>query len=795
MAETIRPETGEIPQGGQVESEGVNFHELYENRKALRRADSDTNNPTLKRLFKKTLDGYGAQVKEGFKKEAFGDSRRRKLELKRQKKEYEERALRESQAIDYDSIKESFPEVIPVKETADDLRNDIDAQMEITFKVTDPRSTTAVRETHNGILDTLKKEIDSKKQNLNNTEVGTLRAAELIKYKEELGMSGHICITPKTERELEAIGQSMLTGKPVFLHGPTGTGKTSLAEFAAFRYTGKNAEMVYCNPQTRESNVWGKTGLEPVGDKGAMRTVDVYGPLARAMRDGKVVIFDEFTALPREQMVFIKGVFGKKVGDNVPVVGNGSVTIAPGFQMIFTANLKSEKNPERQDLPPELAREFEQNNIEIHYSSPSEAYDIMRARLMNRDGSLDMSLHDLNVTLPNLCRVMADIQESYVNETNKDVAKLAGAEDSSGKVHSLKKFVMTQGSIEAMLSYWHIEKELGRRNWSFVEFLDERFKTALTFREYPKEDRILVAKMLASKGFLRTLTAKDLGLTEDVFDFDIARQMRGDDVVKELKAKSADVKHFSLKEVVAIDPFSIKQQIMRERVNSLLGNGGTEGEGGGEEGEESMTDAFIREQRKKLLEIGFGNAESDPAQINARYGDFLKSTFKALGINDQKIKDVILQPKVVDPKTQDYKALEKDTIPTRLGEYTINEDTQNIDWESVKGKIFIPDLSAFEGKPIHEVMKHVMDTYSGRYRFPGLEYLKFMFENPDEVPTTKKANLKDGNYYFTPGSLVRGSRGLWSVPCVRWDVTGWNRGAYWLSNSWNSFSRIVLLEI
>ena len=36
-----------------------------------------------------------------------------------------------------------------------------------------------------------------------------------------------------------------------------------------------------------------------------------------------------------------------KIGDSVNIVGNGRVKIERGFHMTFTANLKSEKNPER----------------------------------------------------------------------------------------------------------------------------------------------------------------------------------------------------------------------------------------------------------------------------------------------------------------------------------------------------------------------------------------------------------------------------------------------------------------
>ena len=170
------------------------------------------------------------------------------------------------------------------------------------------------------------------------------RVVELIRYRRGLHFEGHIASTPSVVANLQKIGTRMITGKSVFLHGPTGTGKTSLGRFAARHFTGQDAEMVYCNPQTREANIWGKTGIRPT-EGGGMQTVDIFGPLAKAMQEGKAVVFDEFTALPKEQMVFIKGIFNAKPGDTVNVVGNGRVKITPGFQMIFTANLKSDKNP------------------------------------------------------------------------------------------------------------------------------------------------------------------------------------------------------------------------------------------------------------------------------------------------------------------------------------------------------------------------------------------------------------------------------------------------------------------
>ena len=600
-----------------------NFHEVSERRKELRKelrrvmgefgmeTDADEVEPKtpqsviLDKHYKKPLAEVEKQASD-FKVADFGGLEGAKTVLGSQKAKYETDVADEKAQIDYETILSETPEIGEVRKTLENLADLKDFRMKRMFETLSPKTSLTTIKRNEGVLETIKEEIKNGEAQLDQTDPLVLRQAELLEYKENLAHSGHICITPNVERDLEAIGDRMLTGKPMFLHGPTGTGKTSLARFAATHFAGKDPEMLFCNPQTKESNVWGKTGIRPAKD-GAIETVEIYGPLAKAMTEGKPVIFDEFTALPKEQMVFIKGVFNAKVGDKINIVGNGVVEIRPGFQMIFTANLKSEKNPERQDLPPEIAREFEQNNLEVKYTAPDESYDIMLSRLLNRDGSIDMSFYDLNTTLPNFCRVMAEIQESYTNKTDKEVAERSGAMDASGKVYSLKKFVMTQGSVEAILSAWQIERQTGKDDRSFAEFLDERFKTALTFKEYPKEDRILVAKILASKGFLLTCNAQELDLPEDIFKFNTIKAMRGDDAIEELREKSGDVAHLNLKEVAELDPFHKRAELLKKQAEDLLGNEG------------SKKDLFLAGFNKRFEKIFGKEKRGESAEIVAEH--------------------------------------------------------------------------------------------------------------------------------------------------------------------------------
>ncbi len=676
-----------------------NFHEVSEERKGLRKTVKELgdNEVIIEKHYKKPLETVEARASD-FKIANFGGLTGAKQALGKQKTQYEEKVLQDGANIDYEAILQTTPEIGEVQKVLEDIADLKDFRMRRMFELLSPDTSMSVRKRNEAVLITIKEEIKSKEEVIEHVDPLVLRQTELVEYRENLAESGHICITPGVERDLEAIGDRMLTGKPMFLHGPTGTGKTSLARYAAKHFTGKDPEMIYCSPQTRESTVFGKTGIRPARG-GSIETVEIYGPLVQAMIDGKAVIFDEFTALPKEQMVFINGVFNKKVGDSMNIVGNGIVEIAPGFQMIFTANLKSEKNPERQDLPPEIKREFEQNNLEVKYTPPDESYDIMLSRLLNRDGTLDMSFYDLNTTLPNLCKVMAEIQESYTNETDKDVARLAGALDASGKTYSLKDLVMTQGSVEAILQGWLVEKQTGKKERSFSEFLDDRFKTALTFKAYPKEDRILAAKILASKGFLLTLDAKDLDLPQDIFKLNTIKQMRGEEALSELRKESGAVRHLTLKEVAELDPFGKRAEILRAQAEALLS------------GEVSESDPFLSSLNKKMGKIFGKENRVDVSEISINYTYTNPQTNK---VEHQETIDLSIETKLTD-FISFYKTTSVDLPPDF-------EDTMRDIWE----------------RNFDEIQKSIEEN--------GFNDILIIPSTPDIGDLSKKMKMESGYY-------------------------------------------------
>ena len=757
-----------------------NFSEIAERRRGVKGTLKEDLAASVRRVHEIELADLNEQAKDfsAVVEEAGGTLSGAKEVLKSQRGEIEQDKEAFAHGIDERKIRaELGAGYDEIKKTSDELTDLTDFEVRRLREINrDPYAQRAQA----SLLEQIEKEKKSLEAKLTANELrdpDVARAFDLVQLRGGLFEEGHIAHTPSVEKYLEEIGARMIHGKPMFIHGPTGTGKTSLARYAAKHFTGKPAEMVFCTPQTRESQIWGKTGIRPAGEEGAksgaIETVEIFGPLSRAIRDGSVVVFDEFTALPKEQMVFLKGVANAKQGDTILVPGNGEVTIKPGFQMIFTANLKSEKNPERQELPPEIAREFEQNNLEVGYTPKEEAYDIMLARLMRPDGSLEISDYDARTTLPKLCEAMEEIQTAYASQMSAEAAQTTGSMDVAGRRPSLKKFVVTQGTVEAILESWPTERQL-HKDISFAEYVDRRLATGISFKEYPPADRLLAAKIFASKGFLRTLTPEELSLDAKALNFDAARRARTESV-DTMRRESNKRKIIPLREVAKLDPFEVRGKRVKSEADELLR-------------EEGVQDPFLSGMQKRANRLFEGGALDEAQALEANKA-FLTSTFTGW-YNAADAARAIEKVEAVDPTTQDYAALAGDTNPAEFGRYTLNPETQGIDFETARA--FVPDLSSVNGKPVHDVMKHVVDTYGGKYHVPGIEYWKWLIENPGKNPPN--ADLKDGKYYFFPGSVLRGRGGLWGVPDAAWNGSEWSRSAHWLARGWSSSCRVVLLE-
>lgn len=268
----------------------INYHKVFQKRLDIKKAVSDLgfkdgNSGLKKKIYEKHYkedeEALGEEASNFKIKELGGLSPAREL-LKRQKeafnKEVAEEVIRESACIDYELIFKENPKLGSVLNKKEEIRELKDFRMKKIFELQNPGIRKAVKDRDEEVIETLKDEIINEEKELNNNDISLLQQAKFLEYKKNLSEAGHICITPGVEKDLEDIGFAMLSSKAIFLHGPTGTGKTSLAKYAGKKFTGKNPEIIYCNPQTRETNIWAKQGIRPVGSKGAMESVDILGP-------------------------------------------------------------------------------------------------------------------------------------------------------------------------------------------------------------------------------------------------------------------------------------------------------------------------------------------------------------------------------------------------------------------------------------------------------------------------------------------------------------------------------------
>ncbi len=218
--------------------------------------------------------------------------------------------------------------------------------------------------------------------------------------------------------------------------------------------------------------------------------------------------------------------------------------------------------------------------------------------------------------------------------------------------------------------------------------------------------------------------------------------------------------------------------------------------------DQPITEESLNNLRNSLIQakIKLGDQEVTIEQaehIYGSFGAFLKETYKIWGTDEEKIKNIKISAEIKNPKDEDYQTRQTDIDTEKFGQFTLNPDTQDLDWEALKDKIFIPDPKEFaDCRTVQEVAERVITNYADKYKIPGIEYWKFMLENPDKVPNDPNGiNLKDGNYYFNFGSLVRRSGGSFCVPYAYWGGSGWRRGAGGLVFSWSAHYRVVLLEI
>lgn len=221
--------------------------------------------------------------------------------------------------------------------------------------------------------------------------------------------------------------------------------------------------------------------------------------------------------------------------------------------------------------------------------------------------------------------------------------------------------------------------------------------------------------------------------------------------------------------------------------------------------------ARLRDLGKEFREDG----SLTPEQYLTDLHPFMLETYKKWSYNPDQLK--IVEEVTSSPDNihidetipfDEMKAVNSDEAKLEANKSKIGElylTSESVDFETAK--LFTPEIPEKISKNgVGAVMKYIQEKYKETHILPDLKYYQYIAQLGDrhiaeKDPVKKKAlldqipeQLRDGNYYFFPGSALVDESGLWMSPVLNWFGVDFLRGADRVENGWDSSCRVVLLE-
>lgn len=415
----------------------------------------------------------------------------------------------------------------------------------------------------------IEKEESKKAKLLQSRETATVhRLWDLKRYRKELEAKGFITF-PSRQKIIDEVIEKLVMWENVLLSWPTWTGKTVLAikaleslnigysdiswktladDIKAYNSGKKEKSWVvdeFAMILSGHSWITASEFIAKPALKWQIETTTELWKLLKAFVEWKVPIIDEIDLIPNDVLMRVKHLFTLKPwSEYAPQEdGNKRYTLNSTW-IIATANIKSEKHPDREELDPAIVRLFKW--VQVPYLTEDESYDLALANLMEKEGFIyDLAKESLwkEWILFNLVKSLKEIEDNYLWKWNWETINLWWSD---------KSWIYLQ---KAILEIWNFASMFKwfKESWLwFNQFIKTKVVEFVSNWAYPTTDRLLLIRIFSLNWLL---LSRDIWLlTERIVD--ISREdlmwslMSDNDIFSEW-----DTKFIDSYELANLDPY------------------------------------------------------------------------------------------------------------------------------------------------------------------------------------------------------------------------------------------------
>jgi MoxR-like ATPase len=375
---------------------------------------------------------------------------------------------------------------------------------------------------------------------MNNEEVHYwVNRRKILDYRNQLEKSG-IVETQSVKNEIDKIMAHLQLGVPVFLRGHLGAGKTEICLHVARKYFGVEPEFISGSEEATKYDIYGKTqiGVRNEEDKikefklrmdefkmmnpeitekelkgtekqyydeivvrGQTSSFFQYGPLVRAMNEGKPLVIDEIDGIPHSILMRLNHVLTRKEGDRIKIQENGGeeIVIKKGFCVMATGNIKSAKY-KREDLDAAFLSRWWSD--EIKYLPQEEIMQVVTASLVDKRGDLDIDIEKFE-SIKKLIQSAEEIQKIFTGEKTDVFGE--GGDAARGVSANLEKSVLSMRDI------WNIVRAWKAKN--FDKSLDDYILNEFIKKSTVPHDQIYLTQLFCRFGFFNDWDAEKIGIS------------------------------------------------------------------------------------------------------------------------------------------------------------------------------------------------------------------------------------------------------------------------------------------